>query len=138
MTATEINKWLVSRGLRKRSRNNERAILITFSVWARNNRYLPLGLPVPVSEIKKLNAPTTISISPIAAVTILLAEIQKQNSELLPYAACGLFAGVRPKELLRLRFEEAFRWAHNDIEIRANQAKTGMRRLTKIQDNLKA
>ena len=34
------------------------------------------------------------------------------------------------------RFEEALRWNFGDIEIRADQAKTGFRRLTKMQANL--
>ena len=67
-----------------------------------------------------------------------MAAMLAEKSKLVPYAALGLFAGVRPAELTRLRFEEALRWNFGDIEIRADQAKTGFRRLTKMQANLAA
>ena len=57
--------------------------------------------------------------------------------ELVPYVALGLFAGVRPAELTRLRFKSV-RWNHDDIEITAADAKTGARRLAKLFPNLAA
>lgn len=67
-----------------------------------------------------------------------MAVMVKEKPDLVPYAAIGFFAGVRPGEMTRLRFEEAVRWNFGDIEIRADQAKTKFRRLTKMQANLAA
>lgn len=138
VTALQIDTWIKGLNLAKRSRNNERAAVITFSLWARDHGHLPLGMPVAAAQLKKLDAPTTVTIFPVAVVVKLLAAIQKERPALLAYVTLGFFAGVRPGELTRLDFASAIRWNHDDIEIRADQAKTGFRRLTKLQPNLKA
>ena len=138
VTAVEMEAWMKGFNLGKRSRNNERATLIAFSRWAQNQKYLPFGAPIEASQIKKVDAPTTVTIFPVATVAKLLALMLKEKPDLVPYAAIGFFAGVRPGELTRLRFEEAVRWNFGDIEIRADQAKTKFRRLTKMQANLAA
>ena len=138
VTASDMEAWIKGFNLGKRARNNERETLVAFSRWAQNQKYLPLGTPVEASQIKKLDAPTTITIFPVATVVKLMAAMLVEKPELVPYAALGFFAGVRPAELTRLRFEEALRWNFGDIEIRADQARTGFRRLTKMQANLAA
>jgi integrase len=138
VTANDMEAWIKGFNLGKRARNNERETLVAFSRWAQNQKYLALGAPVEASQIKKLDAPTTITIFPVATVTKLMLAMFTEKPELVPYAALGFFAGVRPAELTRLRFEEAIRWNFGDIEIRADQAKTGFRRLTKMQANLAA
>ena len=138
VTATDMEGWIKGFDLGKRARNNERETLVAFSRWAQNKKYLPIGAPVEASQIKKLDAPTTIAIFPVATVAKLMSALLAEKPELVPYAALGFFAGVRPAELTRLRFEEALRWNFGDIEIRADQAKTGFRRLTKMQANLAA
>ena len=138
LTASDMEGWIKGFNLGKRARNNERETLVAFSRWAQNQKYLSLGAPLEASQIKKLDAPTTITIFPVATVAKLMAAMLSEKPELVPYAALGLFAGVRPTELTRLRFEEAMRWNFGDIEIRGNQAKTGFRRLTKMPENLAA
>lgn len=136
VTATEIESWIRGFGLGRRARNNERATLVAFSRWAQNKKYLPLGAPVEASQIKKLEATTTVTIFPVGTVAELMAALLIEKPVLAPYAALGFFAGVRPAELARLRFEEAIRWNFGDIEITAEKSKTGFRRLTKMQPNL--
>lgn len=136
VTASEMEGWIKGLNLGKRARNNERETLVAFSRWAQNRKYLPIGAPVEASQIKKLDAPTTIAIFSVATVAKLMFALLDEKPELVPYAALGFFAGVRPAELTRLRFEEALRWNFGDIEVRADQAKTGFRRLTKMQANL--
>ena len=136
VSAEEIGKWLKSFGWSDRTRNNNRDAILSFSNWARDHKYLPEGVPVEVSKIKKLEVTTDIKIFPVAAVAKLMAALVKEKPELVPYAAIGLFAGVRPAEISRLKFEEAIRWDFGDIEIRKDQSKTGLRRLAKIQPNL--
>lgn len=138
LTANDMEGWIKGFNLGKRARNNERETLVAFSRWAQNQKYLPLGAPLEASLIKKLDAPTTITIFPVATVMKLMTAMLIERPDLVPYAALGFYAGVRPAELTRLRFEEAIRWNFGDIEIRADQAKTGFRRLTKMQANLAA
>ena len=134
--ADEIEKWIKGFGLGKRARNNERAAVIAFSNWAKDRGYLPEGRDVEASKIKKVATTTTIAIFPVETVAKLLEALREERPELLPYAALGIFAGVRPFELMRLRFETALRWNFKDIEITAEEAKIGPRRLTKMFPNL--
>lgn len=135
VTKEDLEKWIKGFGLGKRARNNEREALIGFSNWARGMGYLPEDRTVEAAKIKRIDAPTTIGIFAVATAAKLLAALRKEKPELVPYVALGLFAGVRPAELTRLRFEN-IRWDHNDIEITAADAKTHARRLTKLFPNL--
>ena len=132
----EIEKWIRGLSLGNRARNNERDALICFSNWARGMGYLPEDRTTEAAKIKRLDAPTTIGIFSVATVAKLMAALRKEKPKLVPYAAMGLFAGVRPLELTRLRFEKAIRWEHSDIEIEAKDSKTGYRRLTELMPNL--
>jgi integrase len=65
----------------------------------------------------------------------LIRAAERIDSDLLPYHALALFAGIRPLELQRLE------WRHIDlveghIEITAAVSKTGRRRIIDIEPNL--
>jgi integrase len=134
----DMEKWIRGLSLGNRARNNERDALIGLSNWAKSMGYLPEDRIAEAQRIKKLDAPTTIGIFPVATVAKLMAALRDEKPKLVPYAAMGLFAGVRPLELTRLRFEKAIRWEHSDIEIEAKDSKTGFRRLTELMPNLAA
>ena len=65
----------------------------------------------------------------------LIRAAEKNDSDLLPYHALALFAGIRPLELQRLE------WRHIDLveghlEITSAVSKTGRRRIIDIEPNL--
>lgn len=133
----ELEKWMRGLNVGKRTHNNERQVLVTFFNWCQTKRYLPRGVEHEAAQLKVMHAPARVTIYTIAETARLMAQLTART-ELVPYAAIGFFAGVRPAELARLRFEEALRWKHGDIEIRADQSKTGFRRLVPMTANLQA
>lgn len=137
VTALDLKAWMRSFVFNNRTLNNERAVLVQFFRWARENNFLPDEVKTAPEKIKKLRADGEPEIFSIAEVTKLLTALESEKSDLLPYAAIGFFAGVRPAEMARLAWSDV-RWDHDDIEIKASIAKTGVRRLTKLQENLKA
>ena len=131
----ELSKWMTKLGVANRSRNNERQALVTFFNWCQTKRYLPRDVTNEAALIPMLKARSTVEIYTLDDVACLLKALQAARSPLLPYTATGFFTGIRPGELARLRYEEAFRWSHGDIEVRADQAKTGQRRLVPMTEN---
>jgi len=131
----ELSKWMTKLGVANRSRNNERQALVTFFNWCQTKRYLPRDVTNEAALIPMLKARSTVEIYTLDEVARLLKALQAARSPLLPYTATGFFTGIRPGELARLRYEEAFRWSHGDIEVRADQAKTGQRRLVPMTEN---
>ena len=61
--------------------------------------------------------------------------LQAAEPEIRPALAIGAFAGIRPEEILLLRWEHV-RFDHGDILVLGRHAKTGSRRLVKITANL--
>ena len=53
---------------------------------------------------------------------------------MVPYLALGIFAGVRPEELMRLGWEDI---TTHGVSINGHKAKTRQRRLITISENLK-
>ena len=133
----ELEKWMRGLNVGKRTHNNERQVLVTFFNWCQTKRYLPRGVEHEAAQLKVMHAPARVTIYTIDETARLMEQLTART-ELVPYAAIGFFAGVRPAELARLRFEEALRWKHGDIEIRADQSKTGFRRLVPMTANLQA
>lgn len=56
-----------------------------------------------------------------------------QDPGMVPYLALGIFAGVRPEELMRLGGEEI---VTHGISFNGQKAKTRQRRLITISENL--
>ena len=69
----DLEKWIKGFGLGKRSRNNEREALIGFSNWAKGMGYLPEDRTTEAEKIKRLDAPTTIGIFPVATAAKLMS-----------------------------------------------------------------
>lgn len=137
----DFDKYLKSFGWAKRTRDNERAILITFSRWAQDNGYLSKSGKVPVAMVPKAvkkGEIGDIAIFDISTIERLLRAVEAERPDLVPYCSIALFAGVRPDgELMKLTFEKSIRWDHNDIEVLGGESKVKARRTVEMSDNLK-
>ena len=58
-----------------------------------------------------------------------------RDPSMLPYLVLGIFAGVRPDEIMRLKWGDI---SENGIHIRGQNAKTRQRRIVSVSGNLKA
>ncbi|MEA3211006.1 MAG: hypothetical protein QOE70_4063 [Chthoniobacter sp.] len=132
-----IDDWLDGLAVSPRSRNNERTGLVTFFRWARGEGYLPDSIKTEPEKLKRQKTFLSIDTFTPQQAAKLMAAVVKMRPELIAYTAIGLFAGVRPTEIVRLDFSE-IRWNHGDIEVPAEKAKTGGRRLVEMKENLKA
>ena len=91
--------------------------------------YLPLKfiiLPKKDDEQPCIFSPGQISNLMVAAAS--------QDPGMVPYLALGIFAGVRPEELMRLGWEDI---TTHGVSINGHKAKTRQRRLITISENLK-
>ncbi len=92
-----------------------------------------------VVDFEIVDAPRKKTAGPIAVYnsTELWSLLAHADSELVPFLTIGCFAGLRPAEIERLR------WEHVDlvegfIEVTAQNAKTASRRIVPLLPNLKA
>jgi len=74
-------------------------------------------------------------LTPAQASALIAASLE--DLELLPYHVIACFAGVRPKELSRLDWEQV-NLKEKHIEIRYGASKTGGRRIIEMEPNLEA
>jgi integrase len=91
--------------------------------------------PIAKIDFDEVKKNEVVTLTPNEAESLMLAT--RDDVELLPYHALGLFAGIRPFELQRLN------WQHVDlierhIEITPAVSKTGRRRIIDIESNLAA
>jgi len=152
VTSADMATWLRGLGVASRTRNNFRSQLVTFFRWARTEGYLPRDVTTEAELLKTVATTHEIHIFQGDELSRLIDEITQQyvDSEeadkrrlrfCLHYVLIGSYAGVRPHELSRLT-DRNIRFDHNDIEVRAAQAKRTRRRvhrrLTPLQPNLRA
>lgn len=153
ITTSEMQKWLRDMGVAPRTRNNYRERIAAFFRWAQSEGYLRKDVKTEAEALKKVKAPTEIHIfTPDQAGKLLegaeiLASSKKSEDRghgvtCIHFLALGLFAGIRRQEIQRLASDN-IRFEHNDIEVRAAQAKgqkgrQGRRRLIPIQPNVRA
>ena len=65
----------------------------------------------------------------------MLATARANDPGLVPYLALGVFAGIRPDEIMRLDWAEV---GKTGVEIQAAKAKTRKRRIVSVSNNLRA
>ena len=136
ISTSDINRFLGTlEGLGPVSRNTIRRHLITMFSFAKKQGYLHPDRKTATELSESLKEPDTkIEIfTPDEMRRILLAA----NARILPLIAIGGFAGIRSAEILRLDGED-IKWDRGYIEIAGSKAKTAVRRLVPLTDNLKA
>lgn len=132
VTPKAISDWLHSLNVGVVSRNTYRSRLATLFEFARQESYVTRNPVEDVARGKENGAATEILTVEQTAKLLSVA-----SEETLPYFAIGAFAGLRSSELEKLTWENV----HFDtklIEVTAQSAKTGSRRLVTMQPNLRA
>jgi integrase len=130
----DIDKYVDSLPVRKRTRYNHRGTIGTLVNWAKEKGYLPSDYP----SLKKLGkrarfALKVLVFSPDEMSKLLLGASTEQAVPL----ALTSFAGVRAEEVKRLAWTH-INLAKGRVEVPGPKAKTGIRRLVPIHDNLRA
>jgi integrase len=131
ITTKEIDHWLRSLTVAPTTRNNFRRALVTMFSYAIANGYATSNPAKESAKAKEVDTPPG-----ILTVTQAARLLESATSELLPYIAIGLFAGLRRAELERLDWSDI----HFDdglIEVTAQKSKTARRRFVRIQRNLR-
>jgi integrase len=127
----EIDDWLRGLNVSAVSRNNSRRALRSAFSFAVKRKYC---LDNEVAKTAKAKEPqTNIGILTISEAASLL---ENAATDVLPYIAIGLFAGLRRAEIERLDWSE-IDFESGLIEVTAQNSKTAQRRLVTMQPNLR-
>jgi integrase len=134
----QIEAWL--RGLKSgpKNRNNYASAVTTLFNFAKRCGYLPndrATVADDLSRAREVRGET--EIYTLDEVKTLLWRVRELRPEYLPYVVIGLFAGIRPAEILRLDWKEVD-FESGLIEVKAINAKTAGRRHVPISANLRA
>ncbi len=125
----DIDAWLRALKLEARTRNNYRNAIQTLFSFAKASGYLNREHTTAAehaSMARKVRA--AIEVFSPAEMTGLLAEA---DDIALPFFVLGGFCGLRTEEILRLDCSDIL-WSESSIEIRADVAKTRVRRLAPL------
>jgi integrase len=131
ITTREIDDWLRSLEVGPQTRNHYRSALLAAFNFAIRSGYAVENPVKGAAKAKVISAPP--GIFTVEEASALLVNAPK---ELVPYLSIGLFAGLRRAELERLDWSE-IDFESNLIEVKAEKAKTAMRRFVKIEPNLR-
>ena len=135
-TLEELDRARIERVLECRTpsmRNALIRVLSAFYTWAIKSGYAPSN-PMKGIEKSRLNHPkrAVLTVEQARAVLVICEYIQPA---VLPYLAVGLFAGIRPYEMRKLRSSD---FQHGYIHLDADVAKTSSERTVPIRNNLAA
>jgi len=137
ITTEEIEVWLRTTFPHAVSRNNNRKAVVNLLNFAVSKNYITSN---PAAGIKRAReARSEIRILTPGQVSDLLTNA---GSEILPYFAIAVFAGVRPEELASPLKSDAslewsdVKWAQGIIRVRAEVSKVGKARNVKIEPTL--
>lgn len=131
-TTPGIEEWLGGNVPDPTTRNNYRRELRSAFAMAHKRRYVVENPVAGVAKAKQ--GGEEVESLTVAEVRALLAAC---DEIVLPLVAIGAFAGIRPKEIARLRWAYVD-FTHGEINVPASRAKTASRRLVRMSDNLRA
>lgn len=131
ITLDQIESWLdTQRGGSKVTLNNGIRYLTAFFSFAIRRGYITASPMTRVERPRiKLGAREFLSIEDIQK---LLAKAEEMDPKMIPKLVIGLFAGVRPAELHRLRWEN-ISFENRLISINADASKCGIARYCTIE-----
>jgi integrase len=133
VTTRLIEQWLARLKVGPRTRNNNRASVVSLFHYARKHGYLPRDEQTEADLVDKVkDTGNKIEILSPAQMTKLMAEAEGENAL---YLALAGFAGIRAAEILRLEWKD-FNFARGHITVAAHKSKTATRRLVPILPNL--
>jgi integrase len=127
-----VSRYLTSMITSERTKKNARDVLGFFGRWLVLHGYVARGTSLVEGVQKYSMKPGAIQIFTPAEIARL---IENASAKLLPYIVIGAFAGLRGAEILRLDWSE-IDLVDGFIEVKAEKAKTEVRRLVPIKPNL--
>jgi integrase len=132
LTVSDVDYWIQSLGVGPQTQNNFRAVLSAMWTFAVRRGYAIANVIqlVDKSSVVRDYVPTF----SVDEISRLLAAAP---SELLPVLVIGAFAGLRPEEINKLRWED-LDFHEGTIRVNASAAKTRKKRFAEISDNLRA
>jgi integrase len=134
VTPGELNEYVFKQGNSPRTRKNVRTTINTLYAYARTEGFVAKDHPgVPQPGKKRVERCNVQVFTPDEMQKLLAAA----KPEVAVPLALTAFAGIRAAEVKRLDWER-INLAEGHIEIIAKIAKTGIRRLAPIPDNLNA
>lgn len=118
-----------------KTRNHYRNSVVQLFNYARDQGYLPKGMPTEIEGVKALSVvPSQNEIFTVEEMTKLL---NNAPAWLVPSLAIKAFSGVRTEEILRMHWS-ALNFETKHITLSADVTKTKQRRLIPMPDNLVA
>jgi integrase len=132
--APAVEKWLDSKQWKPLNRNNYHRDLSMFFRWAKRQGHVDEN---PVASIPKQKIKRAVpSVYTVAeAERLLISAVENPQLELLGMYAVGFFAGVRVRELTRMKWE-MIDWQEGEIRLPAGVTKTGSPRNVDLVDAL--
>lgn len=135
---SDIETWLRGLGTGAKNRNNYATAVTTLFNFAKRAGYLPSDRATAAEDLSRAkDVGGDIEIYSPKEMGLILERARQFRADLLPYAAIGGFAGIRPAEILRLDWRE-IDFDSALIEVKASKSKTAGRRHVPISKNLAA
>lgn len=133
ITTTMIEGWFRGRGWKRSTVDGVCAKVGPFFSWCVREKFAAAN---PVKGVMKPKADESEPCILLPGdVGQLMAAAKAKDAKLIPYLALGLFAGIRPEEIIRLDWQDI---SPHGVNINGRKAKTRQRRLVTIADNLAA
>jgi integrase len=133
-TRLDIERYLLGLGVGAKTHDNNLATIVQLYRFALDHGW-PVGRALPTTGLEGFYEPGVPSTFSAATLRTLLGTV---DAAWIPFVAIGAFAGLRPSEVYRLRWEN-FRWGEKVIAVSATvAAKVRRPRLVPISDNLAA
>jgi integrase len=132
ITSGDVDHWIQSLHVGPQSQNNFRAVLSAMWTFAVRRGYAATNVIqfVDKTSVIRDHVPTF----SVEQLTKLLAAAPP---DYVPVLAIGAFAGLRPEEINKLRWED-LDFQERTIRVNATTAKTRKKRFAEISDNLAA
>ena len=132
ITSGDVDHWIQSLNVGPQTQNNFRAVLSAMWTFAVRRGYAATNVIqlVDKTSVVRDHIPTF----SVEQLTSLLAAAPP---DYLPVLAIGAFAGLRPEEINKLRWED-LDFQERTIRVNASAAKTRKKRFAEISDNLLA
>ena len=132
LTTSDIETWIQSLNVGPQTQNNFRAVLSTLWSFAVRRGYAPTNVVQMVDKASVIrDAIATFSAQELERL------LKAAPPAYLPVLAISAFAGLRPEEVNKLRWED-INFDDSTIRVNATAAKTRRKRFAEISENLMA
>jgi integrase len=130
ITTRDIDRWIQSLNVGPQTQNNFRAVLSAAWTFAVRHGYAAVNIVQWVDKSQVVR--DHIATFSVEQLTKLLNAAPRNY---VPVLAIGAFAGLRPEEITKLRWED-IDFHERTIRVNASAAKTRRKRFAEVSDNL--